>query len=426
MTSAWGRPWPLPPSSEACSEPATEFPSGASRQVPGGDGARAGDVGLERFHDALHFALGGARAEGKAQRAVGLLRREPHGQKDMGGGERPRGTGRARGDADAFQIQGDQQGFSIRAVEGQVAGVGHARRGASVDADAGDARLDLALEEISQCAQLGTGGLLPGLGQLQRQRQGLRVGHVLRPSPAASFLVSRGERLEVHALAHHQHARARGPAKLVGGERQQVRVHLAQAHGQLAHRLHRVRVEENAALAAGEGGLPRGLHHARFVVGPHQGAQGRLRREGLQHRLGGHPAVRAGPEPHHLRAQLLQLRHRGEHRRVFDGGGDDAPPERILAREEGALQRQRVRLGARAGEAHLLGLAPQHPGDPGPRGVQTPPGFTASPVDAGGVAGAPLQDGLGEGLGDLGEQRRGRVVIPVDHASWAASSDTGR
>ena len=62
---------------------------------------------------------------------------------------------------------------------------------------------------------------------------------------------------------------------------------------------------------------------------------------------------------------------------------------------EGALERQRVRLGAGAGEADLLRLAAQHPRHLRPRRVQPAPRLAAAAVHAGGVAEAALGEARG-------------------------------
>src|ERR1039457_1604136 len=60
------------------------------------------------------------------------------GLEDVGGREGSAGTGRAGGDGEAAQIEGDDHGFAIDAVEVEIAGIGHAIPTRSVDAGAGN------------------------------------------------------------------------------------------------------------------------------------------------------------------------------------------------------------------------------------------------------------------------------------------------
>ncbi len=91
------------------------------------------------------------------------------------------------------------------------------------------------------------------------------------------------------------------------GDREQVRIHLAQADGHLARRLDRIHVEHDLALAAQPGQLGHGLKDAGFIVRPHQGAHRDFAGE-----LGGelfqaHVSVGTGRNADHDRSARLQL-----------------------------------------------------------------------------------------------------------------------
>ena len=87
------------------------------------------------------------------------------------------------------------------------------------------------------------------------------------------------QRLQSHRgapTADIQRANPLGTVDLVGGEAQQVDSQAIDVHGDLAHRLGRVGVQEHASLLADPADLFQRLERADLVVGQHHGDQQRI------------------------------------------------------------------------------------------------------------------------------------------------------
>ena len=87
-------------------------------------------------------------------------------------------------------------------------------------------------------------------------------------------------RLPLGALAHVEDSRALGAVELVPGQREQVHAQGVYVEREDAARLHRVSVDEHAALVGNAGNVADGLDRADFVVGVHDRDEDSLRPDG--------------------------------------------------------------------------------------------------------------------------------------------------
>src|ERR1039458_2922021 len=91
-------------------------------------------AGADGLDERVHLGGGIAAPEGEAHAGARAIVREADGLQDVGGREGSAGAGRAGGDGEAAQIERDDHGFAIDAIEVKVAGVGHAIQARAVDA----------------------------------------------------------------------------------------------------------------------------------------------------------------------------------------------------------------------------------------------------------------------------------------------------
>ena len=203
---------------------------------------------------ACHLRLGGAGTEREAQRRVRLRGREPHRQQHVRRRERARGAGRSGGDADALQIQRDEQRLAIGSVEVEVAGVRHPRRRRRRSPSRPAMLASTSRSNASRSAPMRVPHLppapprpapAPARAPPRRARSAsLRGGR-------ASWWPGRRAPARPRPCAPPARPRPAGPPNLCAGERRAGPRPPRAAQRHLARRLHRVRVEEDSALPAG-------------------------------------------------------------------------------------------------------------------------------------------------------------------------------
>ena len=135
--------------------------------------------------------------------------------------------------------------------------------------------------------------------------------------------------------------------------RQQIDAHSLDVDRRLARRLRRVRVEQNAALAAKPGDFRDGLQHSDLVVSGHGAHEDCSVGEGALDVIRVHQAVRAHPCAGHAEPFLLQALRRVEHRLMLCRQGDNVVAPAAMGPGR-SLNRQIVRLGCARGEDDLL------------------------------------------------------------------------
>ena len=106
--------------------------------------------GGDEFEGAVYFFLGGELGEGEADAGSGPGGGEAHGGEDVGGFSGAGLAGAASADGEAFEVEGDDQGFGLDVVEVDVGGIGYAWGTAAVDASFGDLGEDALLEAVAE------------------------------------------------------------------------------------------------------------------------------------------------------------------------------------------------------------------------------------------------------------------------------------
>src|ERR1039458_2926760 len=107
-------------------------------------------TGTDGLDERVHLSDGIAAAQGEAHAGASTIVREADGLQHVGRREGSAGTGRAGGDREAAQIEGDDHGFAIDAIEVEIAGVGHAIPARAVDAGAGNVIQDSVFQAVAQ------------------------------------------------------------------------------------------------------------------------------------------------------------------------------------------------------------------------------------------------------------------------------------
>ena len=120
----------------------------------------------------------------------------------------------------------------------------------------------------------------PLIGDLARLAESDDAGNIQRSGTHAALVAAAVDlRDQLHArvlAANVKRADSLGTVKLVGGDRGQVNVVLNHVERNLANRLHRVGVEQHAALVTDRANLADGLQRANLVVGGHDRDQNGL------------------------------------------------------------------------------------------------------------------------------------------------------
>ena len=213
------------------------------------------------------------------------------------------------------------------------------------------------------------GGLMPlRLGEFEGRGEREGQSHILRARASARLLTAAvDERFDGDAGADRGDTDALRRSDLVPGQAERIDAQPGQR--QPPGRLHCVRVEEGSGLM-GDFGQGRNVGNGadlivRITQGHEYGVGAHYRGQGLsghgpiggQVHLGDGESVDPGEELH-----------RGEHRFVLDGRGDDMSPRRLrgpspslgLSAEGHADDREIVRLGAAAGERDIRGAQAEH------------------------------------------------------------------
>jgi hypothetical protein len=188
--------------------------------------------------------------------------------------------------------------------------------------------------------------------------------------------------------------------------------HTAQINVHLPRGLHRVGVENNAALIGHAGHLPDREEDAGFIVGPDHGDDRRVGAQRLQ--VGGKINTPAGidRQPCHLAPLARQLLAKIFRRAVFNRGSDDVPFPRL--RGKGSAQCRVDRLRAPAGENHRIFRRPEESRHLRPGLLQRPARHPARGMRTRRVAEL-MAEKRQHGFTDPRVGRRGRVVVEVDH-----------
>ena len=177
----------------------------------------------------------------------------------------------------------------------------------------------------------------------------------------------------------------------------------------MAHRLHRVNVEQYPGGPGNGSDLGHGLNGADLIVGSHHGDQDGIGPEGGLHRRRVHPALGVHRQVGHLIALLFQVLGRVEDGVVLDGGGNDVPAL-LLTELRHPAQGPVVGLGAAGGEIELLRPGVQTGGDVRPGGFQIGLGLLTKGVETGGIAISLLQMGHHSGQRSGGKPGGGGVI----------------
>ncbi len=274
----------------------------------------------------------------------------------MAGLTAPAGTG--GGNIDLLFRQKCQHGLALDAHLAEVQHFGHrVRRGVDDHLREGCQPLAQALVQRTHRRIAALHGLgKAGGSRRQTQRIGQVLGAGAQPALLLAAEVGRLERLH-KAVAEVERTNALGGVDLVPADRQ--RVDIRQLDGDAHPRLHRVHMDDGAAVAALD--LCRQPLHivagADLVIDHHAGDQNGVLAHMLQHGVDVQRAVRTGLDDRDLVPLLCQLFQRLLHTGVLKAGHHDP-----LAEGPGmcrAQQRQIVALGSAGGEIQLPRLAAQ-------------------------------------------------------------------
>ena len=193
--------------------------------------------------------------------------------------------------------------------------------------------------------------------------------------------------------------------------------------GNLADRLEGVEMQGDALAEAGVGEGPDGLEDASFVVGQQHGDQAGLGGEarGAAGGVGEETVVdqlACGVDREFVEGVAAGCEGPAgfEHGGVFARGEGDGAGGPLAKAEEGGV----VRLGATAGEDHFVGEGPEEAGEGFAGLFEDLAGPSASGVPTAGV-GKRVALPAGDGVDNLGQRRRGGVVIEVDHGAEGVS-----
>jgi hypothetical protein len=106
-----------------------------SRAVGGWNLTMMFDDCWDELQNFVDLGIGDVFGQAEAEGGFGVFAAEAHGGEDVGGFDRSRRACRAAGDSETAEVEGDEEGFAIDVVEGDVGGVGDAGRAGSVDGD---------------------------------------------------------------------------------------------------------------------------------------------------------------------------------------------------------------------------------------------------------------------------------------------------
>jgi len=126
-----------------------ELVMGGGFLVGGREFAELGDGSGDGFESVVDFGFGGVAAKAETDAGTGFVGGEADGGEDVRGFDcagRASGAGR---NADAFQIEGDDEGFAFDSGKSEIGCVRSARRVCGVDVRIGDARGEAVFEIVA-------------------------------------------------------------------------------------------------------------------------------------------------------------------------------------------------------------------------------------------------------------------------------------
>ena len=263
------------------------------------------------------------------------------------------------------------------------------------------AAVGLHLRHMGQLVRQTLGTQLRRLGKARDLGRGLGAG-------AGALLLSAAveQRADIADIgAHVQCADTLWPADLVGGNTHHVHPQYLRIAGHLHKALHRVGMQQCAALAflQESGDLRHREHAAGLVVHQHHADRRRILPQRLAHLLCANVAGLVGLEIRHLIALLLQRPAGLQHGAVLHSGGDDMAAYMAVL-PQGGLNGPVVALRAAGGKVQLLRLAAHH----------HPLGLLSHGILGGGIAELLRQHAvhlIGNSLGHRG----GSGVIQINH-----------
>ena len=301
-------------------------------------------VGALLGHE-IDLILGIGAAQTEAQRATGLGVRQAERLQHVAGLTARRRAGRARGERDALERQHD--GIGIDTAEGDVEVARQALGRVSVEMHVRETVRDLLPEAIAQSTE----PLRLFLQVLENEFDGTGEAHDQgdrQRARAQATLVSASvdQRFETNPWPpplEIEHADPLRSVELVGAHGEKIDAECIHVHGNLAHRLGRIGVEENLVFGADVGDLAERLEHTDFAVGGHDRDQQRPFGDAGRHVARADETVGSHGKAGHREPFGLERIAAVEHSRVLDGGRNQVIPWAPL-RPGDALERQVVGL----------------------------------------------------------------------------------
>ena len=232
---------------------------GFSAAVGGGELAEAGYGGGDGFEGFVNLFFGGETGEREADAGPGASRGKAHRREDVGGFCGAGLAGGTSAGGDAFEVEGDDEGFGFEVIEVEIAGVGDAGCAAAVDARIVDLGENALFEAVAESGELGRGvGGQPGGGEFGGFAEACDGGYVFGSGAALALVraaVQHGGEADV--AANEENADAFGGVDLVAGEGEEVDVPEwafgAQVERETAYGLDGVGVEESAGSVGDRG-----------------------------------------------------------------------------------------------------------------------------------------------------------------------------
>ena len=331
----------------------------------------------------------------------------------MRGIDLPARAGRADGTGHPEPVEAGEKSLRVASGQGEVRGVGQTAGWIAMKTGVRKPGPHPALEFVAHPGHPRHFHGQRGAGQLCGQTQAHDPRHVFGAGAAPAFLSAPAqERRETEPRTHQQRTDSLRPVKFVRRNRKQMHRHAFKINNHLPGGLHRIGVENNAALGSRARHCLDREDDAGFIVGPDHGDDRRVGAQSLQ--VGGIIEAPAGidRQPGHLATLAGQLLAKVFRRAVLDRGSNDVPLLRL--RRERPAHRRVDRLCAPAGENHRVGLRPEKSPHLGPGFFQRFAGQPPCGMRARGIAELLAQQ-RPHHFAHPRIERRGRVVVEVDH-----------
>ncbi len=306
-----------------------------------------GSAAITRSMSASVLLVAEAEANRTERPRVGIAHRLQHVRR-FERARRARRSGRHR---NAGEVEADQQRLGFDALDADVGGVRHARRGGAVAIGARHRRQDARLQPIAQRGETRPFGVDLAPGDLGGDAESDQRRHVLGARAAIALLAAAGhEGQHAHAALDPQRARAFRTVELVRGDRQQIDAERADIDRQLAGGLHRIGMKQRAALVRHRGELGDWLHGADLVVGVHDRHERRVVGDRFAQAIHRHDAADIHRQQRDLPAALGHRPHGVQHRLVLDSARNQVLSSRRLHGLGRAADGDVVGLGAAGGK----------------------------------------------------------------------------